>query len=139
MAHAIPIPTGDFGMSTLDLPLALAALQAAPSGGGSFTPLLFEIAAFAAIFYFIVMRPQQKQRKDHETSLKSLKKGDEIVTAGGIVGEVIHIRETAKDGGANRMDDRVTIKSGESRLIVERGRIARILGTATSSGTQSST
>ena len=126
-------------MSTLDLPLALAIVQAAPGGGGSFTPLLFEIAAFAAIFYFIVMRPQQKQRKEHEASLKSLKKGDEIVTAGGIIGEVIHIRETSKDGGANRMDDRVTIKSSESRIVVERGRIARILGAAPSSGTQTPT
>ena len=115
-------------MTTLDLPLALAIIQGAPGGGGSFGPLIFEIAAFAAIFYFIVMRPQQKQRREHETSLKSLKKGDEIVTAGGIVGEVIHIRETSKDGGANRLDDRVTIKSGESRLVVERGRIDRVIG-----------
>ena len=126
-------------MTTFDLPLALAVIQAA-GGGGSFGPLFFEIAAFAAIFYFIVMRPQQKQRREHETSLKSLKKGDEVVTAGGIIGEVIHIRETSKEGGANRMDDRVTIKSGESRLVVERGRIARILGAAPSGagGTQQS-
>jgi preprotein translocase subunit YajC len=117
-------------MTTLHLPLSLAVIQGALGGGGSFGPLIFEIAAFAAIFYFIVMRPQQKQRREHETSLKSLKKGDEIVTAGGIVGEVIHIRDTSKDGGANRMDDRVTIKSGESRLVVERGRIARIVGTS---------
>jgi preprotein translocase subunit YajC len=122
-------------MTTLDLPLVLsAAVQAAPSGGGSYTPFLFEIAAFAAIFYFIILRPQQKQRREHEASLKSLKKGDEIVTAGGIVGEVIHIRETAKDGGANRLDDRVTIKSGESRIVVERGRIARIVGASGAGG-----
>ena len=113
-------------MTTMDLPFALAILQAAP--GSSFGPLIFEIAAFAAIFYFIVMRPQQKQWREHESSLKSLKKGDEIVTSGGIIGEVIHIKEATKDGGANRMDDRVTIKSGESRLVVERGRIARIIG-----------
>jgi preprotein translocase subunit YajC len=116
-------------MTTIELPLALAILQSAP--GSSFAPLIFEIAAFAAIFYFIVMRPQQKQRREHENSLKSLKKGDEIVTAGGIIGEVIHIREATKDGGSNRMDDRVTIKSGESRLVVERGRIARIVGAST--------
>ena len=126
-------------MTTLDLPFALAILQAAPGGGGgSFTPLIFEIAAFAAIFYFIVMRPQQKQRREHEASLKGLKKGDEIVTSGGIGGEVIHIRETSKDGGTNRMDDRVTIKSGESRLVVERGRIARIVGPSTATSTPSS-
>jgi preprotein translocase subunit YajC len=126
-------------MTTLDLPPAL--LQAASGGSSPFGPFIFELAAFAAIFYFIVMRPQQKQRKEHESSLKSLKKGDEIVTAGGIIGEVIHIRETSKDGGTNRLDDRVTIKSGESRLVVERGRIARILGTSApaSGGAQSST
>jgi preprotein translocase subunit YajC len=124
-------------MTTIELPLALAILQAAP--GSSFGPLIFEIAAFAAIFYFIVMRPQQKQRREHESSLKSLKKGDEIVTAGGIIGEVIHIRETAKEGGANRMDDRVTIKSGESRLVVERGRIARIVGASTAAAAPPST
>ena len=66
-----------------------------------------------------MIRPQQKQRKQHENRSGGLKRGDEIVTSGGIVGEVIHIRETRKDGGANRLDDRVTIKSGESRLIVE--------------------
>jgi preprotein translocase subunit YajC len=124
-------------MTTIELPFALAILQAAP--GSSFGPLIFEIAAFAAIFYFIVMRPQQKQRREHESSLKSLKKGDEIVTAGGIIGEVIHIRETTKEGGANRMDDRVTIKSGESRLIVERGRIARIIGASTAAAAPPST
>jgi len=124
-------------MTTIELPLALAILQAAP--GSSFGPLIFEIAAFAAIFYFIVMRPQQKQRREHESSLKSLKKGDEIVTAGGIIGEVIHIRETTKEGGANRMDDRVTIKSGESRLVVERGRIARIVGASTAAAAPPST
>lgn len=124
-------------MTTIDLPFALAILQAAP--GSSFGPLIFEIAAFAAIFYFIVMRPQQKQRREHESSLKSLKKGDEIVTAGGIIGEVIHIKEATKDGGANRMDDRVTIKSGESRLVVERGRIARIVGASTTAAAPPST
>ena len=110
-------------------------LQAAPAGGaGSLTPLLVQFTLIIAIIYFVLIRPQQKQRRKHEDALKSLKRGDEIVTAGGIVGEVIHIKETSKDGGANRLDDRVTIKSGESRLIVERGRIARITsGAATSS------
>ena len=48
-------------------------------------------------------------------------------TAGGIVGEVVHIRETVKDGQRQpSMDDRITIRSGESRLIIERARIARV-------------
>ena len=91
-------------------------------------PFLVQFVLIIAIIYFIMVRPQQKQRKKHEDSLKALKRGDEIVTSGGIIGEVVHIRETSKDGGANRLDDRVTIRSGESKLVVERGRIAKIVG-----------
>jgi preprotein translocase subunit YajC len=90
--------------------------------------LIFEFVAIAAIIYFLMWRPQQKQRRKHEDALKTLKRGDEIVTAGGIVGEVVHVRDMSKEGSANQLEDRVTIKSGESRLIVERGRIARIMG-----------
>lgn len=104
-------------------------LQGAAGGGSSLSPLIFQFALIIAIVYFIMWRPQQKQRKQHEQSLKGLKRGDEVVTAGGIIGEVVHIREASKDGGSNRLDDRITIKSAESRLIVERGRIARIIGT----------
>jgi preprotein translocase subunit YajC len=57
-----------------------------------------------------------------------IKRGDRVVTAGGIVAEVIHIKEGNKDGTpAPQMDDEITIKSGETRLIVERGRIAKIV------------
>lgn len=115
-------------------------LQAAPASGGgsSLAPIAFQVLAFVAIIYFFMWRPQQRQRKQHEDALKALKRGDEVVTTGGIVGEVVHIRETSKDGGANRLDDRVTIRSGESKLVVERGRIARIVGTATAQTTGSS-
>jgi preprotein translocase subunit YajC len=122
--------------------LALLAPAQAPGGGGGgglFSgPLLLEFALIFAILYFLMIRPQQKQRRKHEEALLGLKRGDEVVTAGGIVGEVIHIRETAKDGNAKTaLDDRVTIKSGESRLVVERGRIARIIGsTAAPTSTQ---
>lgn len=96
-------------------------------------PFVVEFGLIIAIIYFMMVRPQQNQRRKHEAALKALKKGDEVVTSGGIVGEVIHIREATKDGGANRLLDRVTIKSGESRLVVERGRIAQITGTVTPS------
>jgi len=113
---------------TIGLPFPLL-LQAGAGGGNPYSGIIFDVVAFAIIIYFFMWRPQQKQRRQHEDSLKALKRGDEVVTAGGIVGEVVHIRETSKDGGANRMDDRVTIKSGESRLVIERGRISRIIGT----------
>ena len=67
----------------------LLLLQAAaPTPGGSMTGLIFQIAAIIAIFYFIMLRPQQKQRKQREATLSALKRGDEIVTTGGIVGEI---------------------------------------------------
>lgn len=108
-------------------------LQAAPAGGGSLMPFAIQIVLIVGIFYFLMIRPQQKQRQRHEAALKALKRGDEIVTTGGIVGEVIHIKETAKEAGGKGLDDRITIKSGESRLVVERGRIARVVSGASTS------
>ena len=61
-------------------------------------------------------RPQRKQQADHRVLLASLQKGDQIVTSGGIIGEVIHLKE-----------NEVTIKSGESRLVVMRANVANIV------------
>src|SRR5215207_4061103 len=96
---------------------ALALLQASPvAGRSSLLPFVFQVAAIFAIFYFVMIRPQQKQRKDHEARLKGLKRGDEVVTAGGIVGKVLHIAETTREGKTGgTMEDRITIKSDESR------------------------
>ncbi len=54
---------------------------------GSFG-LLIPAALFFVIFYFIVMRPQAKQQNEHKAFLAKLGKGDEVVTAGGVVGKV---------------------------------------------------
>jgi preprotein translocase subunit YajC len=108
---------------------AFLLLQAGGGGSGLGSyGFLFQIVAILAIFYFLIIRPQQKQRRLHEEAIRNLKKGDEIVTAGGIVGSVLHIKETLKDGTPQKsMDDHVTIKSGESRFVVERGKIAKIV------------
>ena len=107
----------------------LALLQAPTGGGGSLTPLLFQFGLIFLIFYFLIIRPQQKQRKRHEEALRNLKRGDRVVTTGGIVAEVVHIKQSAAEDGTPKpgMDDEVTIKSAEARLIVERGRIAKIV------------
>ena len=118
-------------------PLALLLAQAAPGAGLGMTQLIVQFGLIIAIIYFIMIRPQQRQRRKHEELLNALKKGDEVVTAGGIVGEVIHIREMGAEGSKTKADDRVTIKSGESRLVVERGRIARINGSAASASSKS--
>jgi preprotein translocase subunit YajC len=78
--------------------------------------VVIQIGALLAIFWFLLIRPQRMQAKQHEEMLKGLKRGDEIVTSGGIVGKVVHLK-----------DDRVTIESGESRLVIERERVAKVL------------
>lgn len=113
-------------MSSLPAFLLQAAAPAASSGSMVF---FIQMAVIVAIFYFIVLRPQRKQQKQLEASLMSMSKGDEVVTAGGLIGEVIHVKESLKDGQpAQTMSDRVTIKSGESKVVVERGRIVRVSG-----------
>ncbi len=66
-------------------------------GGGdptvSFITTLGWMILLFAIFYFLIIRPQQKQRKKHEEFLKNLKKGQVVITSGGIVGEIKGISE----------------------------------------------
>ena len=113
---------------------SLALLQTSTNG---VMQLVFTYGAIFAIFYFILLRPQQKQKRVHQEMVANLKKGDEIVTNGGVMGEVMFIAPNtkAKDGTViTGMHDKVTIKSGESRLIVERGRIAQVTTSSTTSG-----
>jgi preprotein translocase subunit YajC len=93
--------------------LALMAPTDSPNAG--LTMLLFQVGAIGLVFYFLILRPQQQARKKHEELLKNLKKGDEVVTAGGIVGRVKDLKE-----------DRVTVESGTSTLVVERSRIVKV-------------
>jgi len=65
-------------------------MQPTPNAGIlNFVPLLF----IFAVFYFLIIRPQQKKQKEHEEMIKNLKKNDEIVTAGGIHGTVVSIKD----------------------------------------------
>jgi preprotein translocase subunit YajC len=106
-----------------------ATLVLLQQGGSPLLPFLLQIAAIFAIFYFLLIRPQQKQRRLHEATIRKIKRGDEVVTAGGVVGEVIHVKEQVLDGQAvTTMEDRITIRSGESRLVIERGKITRVVG-----------
>ena len=107
---------------------ALLVLQA--GGLGSMSPFLIQVTLILAIFYFFLIRPQAQQKKKHEAALRAIKRGDQVVTFGGIIGEVVHIKELVASEGASArpMEDQITIKSAESRLVVERGKIARIVG-----------
>ncbi|HTK47816.1 MAG TPA: preprotein translocase subunit YajC [Gemmatimonadaceae bacterium] len=108
---------------------ALLALQTGGGGFGSLSPFLVQVILILGIFYFFLIRPQQQQKRKHEELLRSIKRGDRVVTFGGIVGEVVHIKDTVVADGATArpMEDEVTIRSAESRLVVERGKIARIV------------
>ena len=78
------------------------APQAAPSPIVSFLPFIL----IAVVFYFVFFRPQQKQAKQHQSFLGSLKRGDEVVTQGGIIGTVFLVEDrtvTLDVGGGTKM------------------------------------
>ncbi|MCX7959718.1 MAG: preprotein translocase subunit YajC [Deltaproteobacteria bacterium] len=60
-------------------------------GGGGIMEMLFPLLIVFAIFYFLMIRPQQKQMKKHKEMLDNLKRGDNIVTNGGIIGKIYQI------------------------------------------------
>ena len=76
---------------------AAYAMSGAPAGGaaggdpglGSFVPIILMFA----VFYFLLIRPQQKRTKEHKAMLSSLKRGDEVITAGGIFGRIQEITD----------------------------------------------
>jgi preprotein translocase subunit YajC len=109
------------------LPHVFAQTAAPAQGGSSLMPFLFQLGAIMAIFYFLMIRPQQKSRKALENAILAMKKGDSIVTSGGVVGEVVHIKESIDDGKPSKgMDDLVTIRTGDVKIVVERRAIARV-------------
>ncbi|MFW6079150.1 MAG: preprotein translocase subunit YajC, partial [Gemmatimonadota bacterium] len=74
--------------------------------------------AIIAIFYFLLIRPQRKAQKQHQEMLQALQRGDRVMTDGGVIGEIIHLRESE-----------VTIKTdGDTRLVIARPKIARVYG-----------
>ncbi len=95
---------------------AAATTQQVPAGGGAFT--IIYLAAMVAIFYFLLIRPQKKRQKQMMQMLDSLQVNDEVVTAGGIMGKVVTIKE-----------DSVTIESGADRtkIKLEKSSISRVL------------
>ena len=68
------------------------AYAAEAGGGAGYLNLLF-LGGFVLIFYFLLIRPQSKRRKEHQALMAGLAKGDEVVTAGGIVGQVSKVED----------------------------------------------
>lgn len=80
----------------VDIVTTAYAMGQAPSGGqgagGGFTALIPIILMFV-IFYFLLIRPQQKRAKEHQQMISNLKKGDRVVTSGGIYGRITNLDE----------------------------------------------
>jgi preprotein translocase subunit YajC len=74
---------------SLLLAQADAPAQSPLAGPGN---MLFLVAIFFGIFYFMIIRPQQKQQKTHKSYLESLKKGDEVITNGGLIGRIAGVQ-----------------------------------------------
>ena len=60
---------------------------------GNLLGSLMPLVVLFAIFYFLIIRPQQKQQKEHNAMLDALKKGDKIVTTGGFIVEIVKVEE----------------------------------------------
>ena len=111
-------------MPILDsIPAAVATMPtASPSppmvpreGASGMTVVIFQIMLMIFIFYFILIRPQRKERRRHQEMLSKLAKGDRVMTNGGILGEIVHATETE-----------LMIKTaGNTRIAIDRGHVAR--------------
>ena len=105
--------------------------QGQSGSGGGLTVLVLQMAAIGLVFYFLIVRPSGQARKKHAELLSQLKKGDEVMTSGGLIGKVKDIKEVESEGVK---ETRVTVESGTSTVIVERSRIVRV-GGASAPGT----
>ena len=103
-------------MFTVDV--AYAAAQSPGGGGaGSIATQLVFFAAIFAIFYFLLIRPQQKQRREREEMLRAVKRGDRVVTSGGLHGTVAGLDEHT-----------VTVRVADQvKLVFDRSAIGRIV------------
>lgn len=115
--HGTPAPGAGGEPTETPVPYAaLAVLMVPREGGNPTTIFVVQMVAIFAIFYFLLIRPQRKEQQRHRQMVEALKKGDAVVTSGGVIGTVVHAEK-----------DRVTIRTAEStRLVVEKARIATV-------------
>jgi len=100
----------------IDIAYAMGTGGGAGEGVGSFGAFVPLILMFA-IFYFLLIRPQQKKQKEHRQMISNLKKGDRIMTAGGIYGRITGVDEAT-----------VTVEIAEKvRVKVNRGNISALI------------
>jgi len=99
-------------MNELFFNLLMAAPAEGGATGGGFGTLLMFIPIIA-IFYFLIIRPQSKRQKETQKMLSALKKGDRVVTIGGIHGTIQNVRETSV---ILKVDDSVKLEISRSAI-----------------------
>ncbi|MBT0957156.1 preprotein translocase subunit YajC [Alphaproteobacteria bacterium KMM 3653] len=83
-------------------------------GLGQFVPLIL----IFAIMYFLLIRPQQKKMKEHQAMVSNLRRGDQVITQGGLIGKVVKVKE----------DNEVEVELGEGvKVRVVKSTIATVL------------
>jgi preprotein translocase subunit YajC len=97
---------------------AYAQTAPAPAAGGTESTLitLAPLVLMFVVLYFIMIRPQMKRQKEHKAMIEALAKGDEVVTAGGLLGKVTKLGESY-----------VSIEAGNGELMVQRTAIVQVL------------
>jgi preprotein translocase subunit YajC len=104
----------------IDLAYAMAPSPGGGGNGGGILQILPLMIGMFAIMYFLIIRPQQKQKRERESLLRAIKKGDRVVTSGGLYGTVVGLSEHT-----------VTLKVADQvKLDFERSAIGRIVPVA---------
>lgn len=103
----------------------LNTLLMAPQAGGNSNPIMsfLPLILIAVVFYFFMIRPQTKRMKDQKNFIENLKKGDKIVTVGGIHGKIAEINDDTFlmeiEGGVKMKIDRVSVSLEASKKLNE--------------------
>jgi preprotein translocase subunit YajC len=85
-------------------------------GGGTWTLIIFLVLIFA-MFYFLMIRPQRKRQKEHQQLMEELKRGDRVITAGGIFGVIESVSE---DSVVIKVESGATLRVAKGSVAVKR-------------------
>ena len=96
----------------IDIAYALGTGGGASGQGGGFGALVPLILMFV-IFYFLLIRPQQKKQKRHRQMLSSIKKGDRVITSGGLYGRITGLTDTVV---TLEISEKVRVKVGRNNI-----------------------
>ena len=99
--------------ATTEVPAEDVAVESQPATGGGYTFWIM-IVAMIAIMYFFMWRPESKRRKQMENFRKGLKKGDKVITAGGIYGVVKEVHDTSL---LIEVDSNVTLRIDKNMVV----------------------